>query len=161
MAVRQDIDVGLLSFVGIVGAMLLAIIIWGVEAWYAYEVDLISQVRYQDDRNFAWTQRRDEQYANIGDPLGNATIYSAAEAGGEALGAAQGYRYPTRERNVAVVPIHVAMAQIVNQLGKQQVTAADLLEADKKPVVIVNQAYDSYMTPAQPQRQTTPMEPRH
>lgn len=145
MAVRQDIDVGLLSFVGIVGTMLLAIIIWSVEAWYAHEVDLIREVRFQDDRNFAWSGRRDEQYANIGDPVGNTTIYAAAEAPG--LGAAQGYRYPTRERDVAAIPIHAAMAQIVNQLGKQSVTMAEVLDADRKPVAITNKAYDDYMMP--------------
>lgn len=158
MAVRQDIDVGLLGFVGIVGAMLLAIIIWGVEAWYSYEVDLISQVRYQDDRNFAWSDRRDEQYANIGDPIGNTTVYAVSETGAQALGTAQGYRYPTRERDVVVVPIHVAMAQIANQFGKQQVTAADMLEADEKPVTIVNKAFDNYMVPVPPQRSAAPAE---
>ena len=86
MAVRQDINVGLLGFVGIVGTMLLAISIWGLEAWYAYEVDLLRQVRFQENRNLTWTHIRDEQYANIGDTVGNATVYAAAEAGGEAMG---------------------------------------------------------------------------
>jgi len=158
MAVRQDIDVGLLSFVGIVGTMLLAIAIWGVEAWYAYEVDLLTQVRFQDDRNLAWTHRRDEQYANIGDPVGNATIYAAAEAGELALGAAEGYRFPNRERDVAVIPIHAAMAQIANQFGNQQVTVAEMREIGRKPVRIINRAYDDFMTPMPTQAQSPPAE---
>jgi hypothetical protein len=152
MAVRQDINVGLLSFVGIVGTMLLAIAIWGVEAWYAYEVDLLRQVRFQEDRNLAWAQRRDEQYANIGDAVGNATVFAAAEAGESALGPAMGYRFPTRERDVEVIPIHAAMAHIASQFGKEPVTSAEMREIDRKPVAITNRAYEDFMTPVLPPR---------
>jgi hypothetical protein len=150
MAVRQDINVGLLGFVGIVGTMLLAISIWGLEAWYAYEVDLLRQVRFQENRNLTWTQIRDEQYANIGDTVGNATVYAAAETGGEAMGPAAGYRFPTRERDVAVIPIHAAMAQIASQFGKEPVTAAQMREMDQKPVATANRAYEEFMTPVPP-----------
>ena len=124
MAVRQDINVGLLAFVGIVGAMLLMISFWGLEGWYAHEVDLLMKERLETDRNLAWTEMRDEQYANIGDSVGNATIYAAAEAGDAALGDSDGYRFASRERDLAVIPIHAAMARIVQQFGGLEVTAA-------------------------------------
>lgn len=151
MAVKQDINVGLLVFVGLVGVMLLLISVWGVEGWYAYEVDLLNAVRYDTDRNVDWGRMRDEQYANIGDPVGNATIYAAAEGAGEMLGGSEGYRFSSRERDVAVIPIHAAMAQIIRQHGNQQVTVDQLRQIDRAPVSIVNESFAGFMTPVKPQ----------
>ncbi len=151
MAVRQDINVGLLAFVGLVGSMLLLIIFWGVEGWFAYEVDVLTASRYEIDRNQQWLDRRDEQYANIGDIVGNASVYSVAEVGELPAG---GYRFPTRERNVAVIPIHAAMAHLVSELTGEQVTAEQMRALDTQPTRISNDAYLEYMTPAEVLRAT-------
>jgi hypothetical protein len=147
MAVRQDINVGLIAFVGLIGAMLLLIAFWGVEGWYAYEVNLLNTNRYEIDRNDLWLDRRDEQYANIGDPTGNDTIYAAAEVS-QIPGA--GYRYFSRERDAAAIPIHAAMAQIVAQYGGPQVSIEEMRAIDSRFVGIVNDAYADYMTPVPP-----------
>lgn len=154
MAVRQDIDVGLLVFVGLVGVMLLLISVWGVEAWYAHEVDLLSTVRYDTDRNVDWDKMRDEQYANIGDPIGNATIFAAAGGADDMLGGSAGYRFASRQRDVAVIPIHAAMAQIIRQYGNQEVSVDELRRMDRAPVAIVNDAFGEFMTPVKGQPRT-------
>lgn len=147
MAVRQDINVGLLAFVGIVGTMLLAICVWGLEGWYAYEVDLLNTVRYESDQNLGWSTMRDEQYANIGDPVGNDTIYAAADAGEAALGGSDGFRFISREREAAAIPIHAAMAEMVRQHGGTEVSIQEMREADRRHAAIANPLYDNYMTP--------------
>lgn len=160
MAVRQDINVGLLAFVGIVGTMLLAIIVWGLEGWYAYEVDLLNTVRYEADQNLGWIEMREEQYANIGDAIGNTTIYASA-FGDAALGGTGGYRFSSQQRDTAVIPIHEAMAQIVQQLGGASVTAEQIREADRVHAAIVNELYGDYMTPTEAEPQDAPHpEPR-
>jgi hypothetical protein len=144
MAVRQDINVGLIAFVGLVGSMLLLVIIWGVEGWYAYEVDLLSAKRFEEERGDQWLERRDEQYANIGDVIGNDTIYAGP---GAAEWPGGGYRFTSRERTTAVIPIHAAMVEIVRQSGGPEVTLEQMLEADRQAARIENDAYGQYMTP--------------
>ena len=144
MAVKQDINVGLVAFVGVVGAMLLLIIVWGVQAWYAYEVDAINEQRNDSDQNVGWIDHKAEQYANIGDPVGNATIYASGMTADERgkLPADYGYRYFSDKKDVAAVPIHAAMAEVVRENGGGEVSAERMREVDyKMPVKIVNDAY--------------------
>ena len=144
MAVKQDVNVGLVAFVGVVGAMLLLIIVWGVQAWYAFEVDAINEQRNDSDQNVEWIDHKTEQYANIGDPVGNATIYAAgmnAEQRGK-LPADYGYRYLSDKKDVAAVPIHLAMAEVVRENGGGEVTTERMRAIDHDMTVkIVNDAY--------------------
>lgn len=153
MAVRQDIKVGLIAFVGLVGSMILLIAVWGVEAWFAYEVSVLNEDRYEIDRNVAWLDLRDEQYANIADAVGNTTTYAAADAytseaadvpaAGER---APDYRYASEQRDVAIIPIHAAMAQLAAQHAGQQVSVDQMRDIDREFSAIVNEAYADYMT---------------
>ena len=150
MAVKQDVNVGLVAFVGVVGAMLLLIIVWGVQAWYAYEVDSINQSRYESDRNVSWIDHKTEQYGNIGDPVGNATIYAAGMTADERakLAAGYGYRYVGQNREVAAIPIHAAMAEVIRENGGGDVSVEQMRRIDHdKFVAIVNEAYAGYAAP--------------
>jgi hypothetical protein len=139
-SVRQDINVGLLVFIGLVGAMVLLIIVLGVQAWFAFETDLIIRDRYRQDENRAYNALKSEQLANIGDPIGNSIIYSAAIDPPVGYGSAEGYRWTSDTRETAVIPIHEAMAQIVRENGgNADVTA--MLAADREPVSLTNNAY--------------------
>ena len=152
MAVKQDVNVGLVAFVGVVGAMLLLIIVWGVQAWYAFEVDSINQERYEADKNVTWIDHKVEQYANIGDPVGNATIYAAGMSQEERakLPAGFGYRYVDAKKDVAAIPIHAAMAEVIRENGGGEVSVEKMLKIDHdKTVQIVNDAYAGYTTPTQ------------
>ena len=158
MAVKQDINVGLVAFVGVVGAMLLLIVVWGVQAWYEFEVDAISEARYDAGQNVEWIDHKTEQYANIGDPVGNAAIYAAGmrPADREKLAAGYGYRFVSPAHDVAAVPIHAAMAEIVRRNGGGDANAGDLRAADLNNVAIVNEAYADVMTPNQAEPQDAP-----
>ena len=159
MAVKQDVNVGLVAFIGVVGAMLLLIIVWGVQAWYAFEVDSINQSRYESDRNVSWIDHKTEQYANIGDPVGNATIYAAALTADERakLPAGYGYRYLDAKETVAAIPIHAAMAEVIRENGGGNVGVEEMRKIDHdKYVQIVNEAYAGYTTPTQFEPQDAP-----
>ena len=159
MAVKQDVNVGLVAFVGVVGAMLLLIIVWGVQAWYAYEVDAINQNRYASDNNTDWISHKDEQYANIGDPIGNATIYAAGMTAAERdkLPAGFGYRYLSDKKDVAAIPIHAAMAEVIRENGGPDQSVARMRAIDHdKYIQIVNEAYAADMTPLQAEPQNAP-----
>ena len=140
----------MIAFIGLVGAMLLLIAVWGVEGWFAYEVAVLDERQFDDGRDESdWVRLRDEQYANLGDPVGNGTIYAAAR---EAAAAGGGYRYATEARDVLVIPIHEAMARVANQFGGGQVTAEQMRQLDAAPVHLVNEAYANYMAPTVPSR---------
>ena len=160
MAVKQDINVGLITVIGVVGAMLLLIIVWGVQAWFAYEVDLLNQYRYAQDQNVEWIDSKFEQYTNIGDPIGNSAIYASGFSPEERaeLPPVWGWRYPDENKQTLVVPIHVAMAQMVNELGNPTtpVTAEEMRLLDQTPTQTVNEAYADVMTPTEAEPQTPP-----
>lgn len=133
---RQDINVGLLVFIGVVGALVLLIMVLGVQAWFAYETDVILTQRYAADQNTTLAEHKAEQLENIGDPLGNGIVYGAAD--GEMV--SDGYRYADEEKTVAVIPIHAAMAAIVNQNGGDT-TAEAMRAADGAYVHLTNDAF--------------------
>ncbi len=141
MAVRQDINVGLIAFVGLVGSILLLIAVWGTQGWFAYEVQLLNQKRFETDRNLDWLALRNEQYANIGDDVGNTTIFAVAEE------PTMSYRFLSEKRDVAGIPIHEAMARLASQHGGSQFTADQMRAADREHATIVNEVYKDYMTP--------------
>ncbi len=144
---RQDVNVGLVAFVGVVGAMILLISALGVQAWFGYETDLILQERYATDDNEDWRRLKSEQYANIGDRVGNDTIYAAStafpttfnrpgdnnrlERGVEYPVNYNGYRFIDDERSTLAVPIHDAMAAIVAARGGPAISAEEMAELDR------------------------------
>lgn len=130
-SVRQDINVGLIAFIGLVGSMVLLIVVVGVQAWFGYETDAIREARYASGLNLDWIRLRDEQYANLGDPVGNGTIY--ASASGELEGS--GYRWTSEAKETAVMPIHAAMAAFVAQHGGSEVSAEAMREIDRERYV--------------------------
>ncbi|MEM1010600.1 MAG: hypothetical protein AAGI46_00095 [Planctomycetota bacterium] len=158
---RQDVNVGLVAFVGVVGTMVLLIIVLGVQAWFGFESDLIVSQRYGADDNVDWRRLKSEQYANIGDPIGNDTIYASETApptrfsfamGEERQdyligeGAAEGYRFLGEERDQLVVPIHLAMAAVVAERGGPSISRDDMLALDEGRnyyVTLVNKSYNS------------------
>lgn len=157
MAVKQEINVGLVAFIGVIGGMLLLISVWGVEAWYAYEVDLLSEERYDADRNIEWLDLKAEQYANIGDRVGNSTIYAAGPDPREGeLPPAWGYRYQGDDQQSAAVPIHLAMARIIAEYGNASVTAEEMQQVDRTHAAVVNEAYADFMTPTEYEPQDAP-----
>ena len=139
-SVRQDIDVGLVAFVGIVSAMVLLIAVVGVQAWFAYETDKVLAERYEHDRNLDWIALKNEQYANIGDAVGNATIYADNE-GVELPGVAGGYRFADEAKTTLVVPIHVAMAALAREHGQAVDPAAVAAMDAREYVHLKNTAY--------------------
>ena len=162
MAVKQDVNVGLIAFVGLVGSMILLITVWGVQAWYAYEVDVLNTERYEADQNVEWIDHKLEQYANIGDPVGNDTIYADGALrdeevlGGEgAARLAEGYRFYTDRRDLAAIPIHEAMAIVARENG-HAATAEQMMDVDTRLAKIVNEAYASHGTPTEAEPQNAP-----
>ncbi len=139
-SVRQDINVGLVAFIGTVGSLVLLIIILGVQGWYDYEVDVIRKARFAQDENIDWNRQKAEQYANIGDVVGNTTIYAAPIGQPTAFASAGGYRWADEGKTVAVIPIHAAMAAIVQQNGGEA-TTAQVIAADHVFVTLINDAY--------------------
>jgi hypothetical protein len=153
-SVRQDVNVPLVAFVGIVSSMVLLILVLGVHAWFGYEQDLVLSERYAADRNVDWIALKAEQYANIGDDVGNDTIYgdevpaptrfyNADDQGFRTyadFNFAAGYRYAGEDRSTVVVPIHVAMAEFVRQHGGE-VTADEMKVIDNNYVRLKNDAY--------------------
>ncbi len=138
---RQDINVGMLVFVGLVGSLVLLIMVLGVQAWFAYETDVILTQRYAIDQNDPLLELKGEQLANIGDPVGNGVVYGSAllDDVGE-LPETAGYRYADDARSQAVMPIHAAMAAFVNAHGGNA-TAEQMLAMDKAYVHLTNEAY--------------------
>ena len=134
-SVKQDINVGLVAFIGAVGALVLLIVVLGVQAWYGYETDAIRAERYDTDQNVDWQKRRDEQYANLGDTVGNGTIYAHAPTptptptAGE--GVSGGYRWTSEARDTAIIPIHAAMAAYVEQNGGPAIDAEAMRALDR------------------------------
>ena len=159
MAVKQDINVGMVAFTGLVGAMLLLIIIWGVQGWYAYEVDLLRQRRNTIDDNVDWNRLKVEQYVNLADPVGNDTIFAAEVPG---VDAAEGFRWVDDSKQAAAIPIHVAMAEIARRNGVDDASAERMKQADASLSETVNEAYGDYMTPteAEPQSPDMPVVPQ-
>lgn len=136
-SVKQDINVGLIAFIGLVGSMLLLILVLGVQAWFAYETDAIRELRYESDQNLDWMRLRDEQYTNLGDTVGNSTIY--AEPGNIE---GDGYRWTSERRDAAAMPIHAAMAAVVAQNGGPEVSAEAMRKIDRENYVhLVNDAF--------------------
>ena len=155
---KQDVNVGLVAFIGVVGAMVLLILALGVQAWFGYETDVIRQDRLDAADNVDWLRLKAEQYANIGDPVGNDTIYADevtnpsryvydAEVGRQdyllGQGDFSGYRFTSDDRDQLAVPIHAAMAAVVAQRGGPKVTAEQMQEIDREYVTLVNEAYES------------------
>ena len=141
-SVKQDINIGLIFFVGIVGSIVLYISIVGTTAWFHYEREQIVEARYAADKNRDWINMRDEQYANIGDDVGNATIYAAADDVAVASDSLSGWRYTSEQRDRLVMPIHEAMARMVNDAGGST-TATAMMAADRAVAKTVNNAYAS------------------
>src|SRR5690606_3670469 len=117
----------IIAFIGLVGALLLLIIIWGVEGWYHYEVDLISEKHNENAQSLPLSGLKQEHYRNLGDDVGNNIVYASKIPGLEA-----GYRWTDASRQTAAIPIHEAMARIVQQYSGQQVTAQQMREADRQ-----------------------------
>jgi len=87
---------------------------------------------------------------NIGDPLGNATIYAAPpESNPAADSPLFGYRYFSDEKTSAAIPIHVAMAQLVAEEGGASSTE-QMMAADLDVAKTVNDAYASPFVEAEP-----------
>lgn len=154
MARKQDIDVGVIAFTGLVGALLLLIIIWGVEGWYHYEVDLLSERHSDINENVPLNTLKQEHYRNLGDLVGNDIVYASeveelGEEPGEAASPAFGYRWTDPSRQTAAIPIHEAMARIVRQASGQNVTADQMRIADEQFVRTVNELYGDMMTPTE------------
>ena len=165
-SLRQDVNVGLIVFVGVVGAMVLLILALGVQAWFAFESDKILERRYAADDNVEWINHKAEQYANLGDTIGNGTVYASEVAQPTRFGIAgegtdvamydyvanDGYRFTSDEKDRLILPIHEAMAAFVRQHGGNEgATAQDLEAADRDYVHLVNDAFvdpQSYVTPA-------------
>ena len=158
-SIRQDINVGLIAFIGIVGSMVLLILVLGVQGWYAYESDRIRAERYDADQNLDWINLKAEQYANIADGVGNDTIYADEMPGksGDLRdelddddatvdadmtdGDYVPYRYLDEGRTRLAVPIHEAMAAVVRQNGGGEATAEQMREVDGDYVHLKNTAY--------------------
>lgn len=150
MARKQDIDVGVIAFTGLVGALLLLIIIWGVEGWYHYEVNLLTDRHSNIGQNVSLNDLKLEQYGNLGDTVGNDIVYaSEIDALGDAASPAFGYRWTDQSRQSAGIPIHAAMARIVRQTTGQDVTVEQMRTADAEFVRIVNEAHGDVMTPTE------------
>ena len=144
MAVKQDIQVGLIAVVGTISAMLLLISIWGVEGWYAYEMGVLDEQRFEEGRNLEWMTLRDEQYRNLGDTVGNGTIYAGT---GMTELPGGGYRYISESRDAAAIPIHEAMARLVRESGGGDVTGDQMRQIDREPIRTANEAFQAYMVP--------------
>lgn len=147
MARKQDIDVGIIAFTGFVGALLLLIIIWGVEGWYHYEVDLLLE-KHNVNQNMPLSGLKQEHYRNLGDDVGNDIVYASEVADlGDATAPGFGYRWTDNSRQTAAIPIHEAMARVVQQAGGQEVTAQQMREVDRQFVRTINNAYADVMVP--------------
>jgi hypothetical protein len=148
-AIRQDINVGLIAFVGVVSSMILLITVVGVQAWFAFETDRVLEERYAHDRNVDWIALKQEQYDNIGDPVGNGTIYAAHEQADVEIDPLSTWRFADESRTKLVAPIHVAMAELARRNG-HDVSVAEMIEIDRDHYVhLVNNAYrdpQSYVT---------------
>ncbi len=163
---RQDVNVGLVAFTGVVGTMVLFIIVLGVQAWFAYETDLIINARYSADDNVDWRRLKSEQYANIGDTVGNDTIYAGQTAGPTRFAvdlgnnqserrdyvagsdAALGYRFTGEERDQLVVPIHLAMAAFIKQRGGGEISAQEMAALDQGKNYYVHLTNNTYRDPS-------------
>jgi len=60
-SVKQDINMGLVFFVGIVGSLVLYISVVGTVAWFNYEREAVIESRYAADQNVDWIELKDEQ----------------------------------------------------------------------------------------------------
>jgi hypothetical protein len=153
---KQDVNVGLVAFIGIVGSMVLLILVVGVQAWFAYEKDVITYNRYDTSDNLDLERLKAEQYANIGDPIGNDTIYADEVVEPKrfrldevpvdyrlGVGSFRGYRFTGEDRQQLVVPIHLAMAAVVAERGGPLVSVEDMRAIDGEYVTLVNESYAS------------------
>ena len=159
MARKQDINVGIIAFTGLVGAILLLIIIWGVEAWYYYEVDLITERHNIENQNVPLNTLKAEHYLNLGDNVGNETIYASQLVGGAAVDPE--YRWADESRQVAIIPIHEAMARVAQAVSGQEVTAEQVREADRRFVRAGLAGDHDIMTPTRNAPAATPNAPQN
>ncbi|HYE19954.1 MAG TPA: hypothetical protein VEA69_16005 [Tepidisphaeraceae bacterium] len=65
MAIRQEANTPLIVTIGVVSALLLVVITFGVEAWFLYEEEYEVRDKWQKSTNVALDDMRKEQTANI------------------------------------------------------------------------------------------------
>lgn len=159
---RQDVNVGLVTFVGAVGAMVLLILVLGVQAWFGYETDEILKQRYAADDNVDWIALKAEQYANIGDTVGNDTIYAhevppperflvtgegSASDRFDYRGVQSGYRFADEAKTQLIVPIHQAMAAVIKERGGIDVSADEMAAIDEGGTYYVHLTNNTFRDP--------------
>jgi len=65
MAIRQEANTPLIVTIGVVSAVLLVVVTFGVEAWFLYEEQRETEHKWNSSRNVALEESRQSQLENI------------------------------------------------------------------------------------------------
>lgn len=93
---KNDINIPLLTTVGVVSSILLVVVLLGVHAWYLWEVNAATEQK--------WTGVTAER------------VYMLKKEQREKLNA--GPRWADREKNLVHIPIETAIAKVAETGGK-------------------------------------------
>lgn len=94
---KQDINIPLLATVGAVSSILLVVVLLGVHAWYLWEVNAVSDSKWQG-------------------VVTNKRVVDLKDAQRMKLNAAP--RWADREKGYVHIPIEAAMTEVVKSGGK-------------------------------------------
>lgn len=99
MAYKQEVNIPLIVTIGIVSAILLIVVILGMEAWFKSEEQAQFEIEAAANPNQTLERLRDDQLSNI-----------------------NAYHWVNRDKGLVTIPIADAMKQIVAANGKLPAT---------------------------------------